>query len=107
MEDHRQVVERQRNPCNPRIPPEMEPRRGDGHPALLIAPPFGVVLSDHIPPPFQGSVDWVFPLYRGCALTGSTACLWSDALSGLAGIDLRPLVEVAFVLSSKRRLPFR
>ena len=46
-------------------------------------------------------------LCRGCALSGFTACLWSVASPRLAGIDDCPLVEVAFVLSSKRRLPSR
>ena len=49
--------------------------------------------------PVRASVDWVFPLYRGCALAGSTACLWSDVSPRLAGIDDCPLVETMFALS--------
>ena len=41
----------------------------------------------------------MFPLCRGCAFSGFTTCLWSIALSGLAGIDDCPLVETMFVLS--------
>ena len=147
--DYRQAVERQRNPCNTEPSQTGNP---EGVTDTISRPPrsarrthspfprrSGVVLSDHIPSPFQGSVDWVTtiqglrpfglhhlpvvfrlsealipaqvrrpfrasfdwvcPLCRGCALTGFTACLWSIALSGLAGIDDCPLVETMFALS--------
>ena len=34
--------------------------------------------------PFRAPFDWGVSVYRGSALTGSTTCLWSVALSGLA-----------------------
>ena len=77
-------MERQRNPCNPRIPPEMEPRRGDGHLVLPIAPSFGLTPLPVFHRPFRARLIGRL-LCRGCALTGFTPACGLTPRRGLFG----------------------